>query len=101
LNTRIITQPAKFCKVPDKAIPIAKPAAANIATKELVSTHIIQAALMKTSIFKIIVTKLEMNDLSIGSSSALFIAFKNPLFIRFTILNQIHNTKIAQNIFGI
>ena len=36
LNTNTITPPAKFCKVPDKAIPTAKPAAPKIAIKEVI-----------------------------------------------------------------
>jgi hypothetical protein len=36
LNNNIITPPAKFCNVPDNAIPIAKPAAHNIAINEVV-----------------------------------------------------------------
>jgi hypothetical protein len=35
-SNNIITHPAKFCRVPDNAIPIANQAAANIAIKELV-----------------------------------------------------------------
>jgi hypothetical protein len=41
LKSKIITQPAKFCRVPDKAIPIAKPAAPRIAINEVVWIHII------------------------------------------------------------
>jgi len=100
LNAKIITQPAKFCRVPDRAKPIASQAAANIATKELVSTQIIPAALIITMIFNMIAIRLDINDSNIRSHSFFSIIVVTILLSILTILKPIHNTKSAQIIFG-
>gem|GEM_PF-2700863 len=65
-KSNIIIHPAIFCKVPERAIPIAKPAAASIATNELVCTHKTHAAIIITKIFNDIFIRLNINHLSIG-----------------------------------
>jgi hypothetical protein len=63
----MIIHPAKFCKVPDKLIPMATQAAVNNAKNDVVCTQSIQAALKKTAIFSNIEIRLIEKVLIIGS----------------------------------
>jgi len=100
LNKRIITQPAKFCKVPDNAIPIAKPAAHKIAINEVVSTPSIPAAVSINNTFSIAEIIDSTNFLSALSIFALLIALSANLITRAIILNQIQSVSSAPITFG-
>ncbi|HAO15167.1 MAG TPA: hypothetical protein DDE71_06365 [Tenacibaculum sp.] len=100
MKSSIIIPLAKFQSVHDRAIPIAKPTAANIATKEVVCTHSIHIAAIIINAFNMFDTNESINLSIVGSiffaSIVLFIAFISM----FTTLNHIHIVSIAHTIFG-
>ena len=53
-----ITPPEKFCKVPESAIPIAKPAAPSIAMNEVISIPTIPMTVITNNTFKTMLNKL-------------------------------------------
>ena len=80
-NSMIITPPAKFCKVPLKAIPIANPADANKATNELVlMPKMPTMAKMRKNVNRTD-TRLIKKVLSEASALRYNIAFDKPFLI--------------------
>gem|GEM_PF-6269056 len=100
LNKRIITQPAKFCKVQERAIPIASQAAPRIAINEVVSIQSIQAALKISKTFKIAEIIDSTNFVNALSIFDFFIALSTIFSKKLIILNQIHKVINAQKTFG-
>src|SRR5690606_12073982 len=83
LNSNIITPPAKFDSVPEKAIPTAKPAEAKIATKDVISIPSCVIAVTATNNLTIPETRDDINPMRLLSTSLLDISLltaydKNP-----------------------
>ena len=81
LKANSISPPAKFCTVPDSAIPIAKPPAANSAARDVVSTP---SVLMEITTVRI-VSVMEVNEVTkeamVGSVFRRSNSFFSPCFI--------------------
>ena len=96
----IITPPAKFCRVPLKAMPMAKPAEAKSATSELVlmpkmpTMASIRKKVSKTE------TRLIRNEQSDGSVLRLVITFVKALLINLIIHRPRKSTMMAATIFN-
>ena len=71
LKINSMTPAAKFASEPCKAKPIAKPAAPTTATREAVCTPNRPSAAITTTVSTKPYTMLLMNEISIGSASAL------------------------------
>ena len=95
LNSMIITPPAKFCKVPLKAMPIAKPAEANKATSELVlMPKMPTMAMMRKKVSKTEM-RLITKELSEGSALRRSNILVRPFFTKLMTQRPRISTKIA------
>ena len=83
LNMMMTTPPAKFCKVPLKAIPMAKPAEARRATSEEVLTPRIPIIMIINTKFSTTETRFERNLCKVASARLLNSPLASHFFASF------------------